>query len=266
MITLFSVPCGFVGYRNIIQRNALNTWIRLRPRPEIILLGNDPGVAEAAREFDCIHIPDVAVSPRGRPILNDVFTKAGKASSNGLLCWMNADMMFLHLSEAIIRCGREFGSDFLMVGGRVNVQLDREWAFGQGWEEELCKFTYHTGRRHGLGGMDYFAFRNGDLFKSMLDFYVGVPYWDNWTLAYALTQVPVVDATLVVAAIHQEHERDARHGYESKTGYQDEWDDYKHNEDLFKKHAKYSRRADISDATWVLDDEELYCNVKEGPP
>jgi len=121
-----------------------------------------------------------------------------------------------------------------------------------------------TGERHSLGAMDYFAYRNGDLFDAMLNFYVGVPFWDNWALSYAAQRVPVVDATLVVAAIHQEHERDARHGYEARSGHQEEWGDYKHNEDLFKEHAKYPR-AHISDAEWTLDDEELYRRARGGP-
>jgi len=266
MITLFSVPCGFEGYRNVIQRNALNTWVRLKPRPEIILLGDDPGVAGAAREFGCVHVPDVAVSPRGRPVLSDVFAKARARASNGLLCWTNADMMFLHLPEAVVRCRREL-ADFLMVGGRVDVELDREWDFGPGWEGRLCEFARRTGRRHSLGAMDYFAFPSGDLFETMPPFYVGVPLWDNWAMAYAMRHVPVVDATLVVAAIHQEHERDARHGYEHKTGHQAEWDDYSHNEALFVAYIKKRRvpRAHISDATCVLDDEELYRNARRKP-
>jgi len=262
MITLFSVPCAFEGYRDIIQRNALNTWVRLKPRPEIILLGDDPGVAEAAEEFGCVHVPDVATSPRGRPVLSDVFAKAGARASNGLLCWTNADMMFLHLPEAVVRCAREL-ADFLMVGGRIDIQLDREWSFGPGWEEKLCELACRTGERHSLGAMDYFAFRKGDLFEAMPPFYVGVPFWDNWALAHAMQRVPVVDATTVVAAIHQEHERDARHGYETRSGHQAEWGDYKHNEDLFNEHARFPR-AHISDATWTLDDEELYSNVREG--
>jgi len=172
-------------------------------------------------------------------------------------------MMFLHLPEAIIRCRHEF-DDFLMVSGRIDIDIDRELTFNPGWEAELCGLLHRSGKAHSLGAMDYFAFCNRDLFKDMPPFYVGIPMWDNWALSYALARVPVVDATLVVAAIHQEHERDARHGYESRTGHHDEWDDYKHNENLFNEYAKYPR-AHISDATWVLDDEELCRNVKEGP-
>lgn len=255
MITLFTVPCGFTGYRNIIQRNALNTWVRLSPRPEIILFGDDPGVAKAAREFDCVHIPDVTTSPQGRPVLSDVFARAKQRATNGLLCWANADMMFLHLSEAIIRCSKGLG-EFLMVGQRTDVELNREWPFSKNWQDKLCEFSCRTGKPHSAGAMDYFAFPNGKLFDDMLDFYVGVPMWDNWALSHALKQVPVIDATLVVAAIHQEHERDIRTGYESKTGYQDHWDDYKHNEDLFRANAQYPR-GHITEASWVLDDEEL---------
>jgi len=257
MMTLFSVPCAFEGHRNIIQRNALNTWVRLRWQPRIILLGNDAGVAEAAKEFGCVHVPDVEVSPRGRPVLSDVFARAGKMATDGVMCWTNADMMLVHLSEAALRCSRGL-NEFLMVGQRSDVDIVEEWDFSPGWEGRLGDYALRTGKVHSAGAMDYFVFRDG-LFREMPPFYVGIPMWDNYALSHAAGRVPIVDATSVVMAIHQEHGREARLGYESRSSHQEEWGEFQHNEKLFGEYCKFPR-SKISDATWVLDDEEL-CEV-----
>lgn len=50
-LTIFAVPKPFRGQIGIIQRNAIQSWTKLKLRPEIILLGNDEGTQEIAREF-----------------------------------------------------------------------------------------------------------------------------------------------------------------------------------------------------------------------
>jgi hypothetical protein len=51
MLTIFTIPKPFRGHIEVIQRNAIESWLRLRPQCEIILCGDDPGVAEAASEY-----------------------------------------------------------------------------------------------------------------------------------------------------------------------------------------------------------------------
>src|SRR5207247_9696761 len=48
LLTIFSIPKPFRGHIGTIQRNAIQSWLQLSPRCEVILYGNDPGVAEAA--------------------------------------------------------------------------------------------------------------------------------------------------------------------------------------------------------------------------
>ena len=42
-LTLFATPKRFQGHIDNIQRNAIASWTRLNPRPEIILFGADDG-------------------------------------------------------------------------------------------------------------------------------------------------------------------------------------------------------------------------------
>ena len=43
MLTILSTPKGFAGLFAVIQRNAIESWTRLEPRPQIILFGLVPG-------------------------------------------------------------------------------------------------------------------------------------------------------------------------------------------------------------------------------
>ncbi len=58
-LTIFSLPKGFIEpHTTLIQRNALASWSHLGPDVEVILMGDDPGVAEAAAEFAVAHVGD----------------------------------------------------------------------------------------------------------------------------------------------------------------------------------------------------------------
>ncbi|NBC18953.1 MAG: hypothetical protein GVY18_16755, partial [Bacteroidetes bacterium] len=48
MLTLFTIPKPFAGHIGVIQRNALESWRRLDSDVEIILCGDDAGVAKTA--------------------------------------------------------------------------------------------------------------------------------------------------------------------------------------------------------------------------
>ena len=60
MLTIFAIPKSFEDpHINIIQRNAIQSWLQLQPKCEIILFGNDKGVAETAEEFGVKYIPEI---------------------------------------------------------------------------------------------------------------------------------------------------------------------------------------------------------------
>ena len=59
LITFFSAPKPFTDpHIATIQRNAIKSWTLL-PDVEVILLGEETGLAEAARELGVKHIPNV---------------------------------------------------------------------------------------------------------------------------------------------------------------------------------------------------------------
>src|SRR5258708_12755854 len=96
MLTMFSIPKAFRGHTGVIQRNAIESWTHLQPRPEIILLGSDEGTAEVAGELGLRHLPQIACSDHGTPLLSDIFHQAQPAAAMPRPCYANAHIILLH--------------------------------------------------------------------------------------------------------------------------------------------------------------------------
>ena len=206
MLTLFTTPKAFKGHAGIIQRNAIKSWSLLRPAPEIILFGDDNGTEEAALEVGARYAPDVARSDGGIPLVSDLFRRAEQLATNGLLCYVNADIVLMRDFMAATTTVADYDGPFLMIGHRWDLNVDDSLDFGQGWEESLRETAVRDGRKHAPWGIDYFMFRRG-LWSEIPPFSVGRTAWDNWLIYGARKEgAPIVDATGLVLAIHQNHD------------------------------------------------------------
>src|SRR4026207_295906 len=95
LITLFSAPNPFTDpHIAMIQHNAIKSWTLL-PDVEVILLGEETGLAEAAKELGVKHLPSVARNDAGTPLISSMFQLAQENSSSDLLCIINADMILM---------------------------------------------------------------------------------------------------------------------------------------------------------------------------
>ena len=204
-MTLFAVPKPFTGRTAMIQRNAVRSWTLLRPRPEIVLFGDEEGMAEAARELGVRHEPAVARNEFGTPLLNDVFARAERLAAGRLLCFLNADMLLLPDFARAVRRARR--SRFLMVGRRWewNVEAPLDFAAAD-WAERLRVRAVAEGKPGDDCAIDYFVFTRG-LWREVPPFAIGRPQYDNWLIYRARALgAPVIDAGLAVMAIHQSHD------------------------------------------------------------
>ncbi len=93
MITLIAVPKSFIGHIGTIQTNAILSWTKLRPEPEIILMGDDEGVKEFAEKFNLRYIPEIKKNEYGTPLYNSIFREAEKAASHDWLCHITSDVI-----------------------------------------------------------------------------------------------------------------------------------------------------------------------------
>lgn len=205
MLTIFSTPKPFNGHIGVIQINAIQSWVLLRPQCEVILFGNEEGTDEVAARFGIRHIPEVECNEYGTPLISDMFRIAQDVASYPLMCYVNADIM---LTSDFLRAITQVRKDlFLIVGQRWDVDLKAEWDFNDpNWEERLRTYVAEVGTLHSPWGLDYFVFSRG-LYRDIPPFTVGRPAWDGWMTYRARSLgVPVVDATDVVTVIHQNHD------------------------------------------------------------
>ena len=216
MLTIFATPKPFRGHIAVIQRNAIRSWTLLRPACEIILMGNDEGTAEIAAEFGLRHVPDIARNTFGTPLISDLFKQAQQLSVNNLFCYVNSDIIFMSDFMQAVQRVVDQKSRFLLVGHRWNLDIKEVLDFPSDWEEKLRNQVKTLATLAGVTSIDFFVFPRG-LLGEMPPFAIGRPVWDNWTLYRARSlSVPLIDATPVVMAVHQNH--DYSHHPQGKEG------------------------------------------------
>ncbi len=206
-LTIFTAPKPFRDPHIItIQRNAIRSWKALGPEVEVILLGEEEGLAEAARELGVCHIPEVRRNASGTPLVSSMFELARQNGTGELLACVNADILllpdFLNASRQAIALAKHF----LLVGQRWDLDVREELDFGPGWQERLQARLKQSGRLHSRGGSDYFIFPR-DCFANMPEFAIGRAGWDNWMIYAARKQGwPCVDASESIQIVHQDHD------------------------------------------------------------
>lgn len=205
-LTLLSTPKAFRGLFATIQRNAITSWTKLDPRPEVILFGTDEGTAELCDELGLRHVPDVAATAEGTPLISDMFLQGQALATTPVVCWSNADVIYtgslLAAAEAIAARPRAS----YVVGQRTDIdQLDL-LAFDGDWQDRLLDRATREGERKPVNWIDYFMFTRG-LFPELPPFAIGRPGYDPWLIWRAADLgAEVVDATPFVTAVHQRHD------------------------------------------------------------
>lgn len=208
MLTIFSTPKAFRGHTSVIQRNAIRSWTLLHPDCEVILIGDDEGTAEAARELGVRHEAKLLRNEYGTPYLNYIFDRAQKLANHDLLCYLNADIILMSDFMKAVERARRLRERFLLVGRRWDVDIREAWNFSQpGWEGKLRSLALESANQRPPDWIDLFAFTKG-AFPSLPPFVIGRAGWDNWFIwnARVRRKLPVIDASNVVMPVHQNHD------------------------------------------------------------
>ena len=208
MLTIFSTPKPFVGHIDVIQRNALRSWQRLHSDVEIILVGDDAGAEDICKEFGIRHIKEVARNRYGTKYLASIYDKVHEVARHEILCHVNCDILlmsdFLQAARSVVGSMNRY----LMAGRRWDVDQRSPLDFDEpSWEHNLRQLARTTNQQRPAQWIDYFLFPKGLYYKKIPPFVVGRPGWDNWLIWYPLSiNIPVVDASADVLAVHQNHD------------------------------------------------------------
>jgi hypothetical protein len=205
-VTILALPKPFHGHIGTIQRNAITSWTKLRPRPEIYLFGEEEGVAEIAAELRISHLRDIMRNEFGTPLLDDLLRRAREFARTPLLCYVNSDIILLQeFVDAVSAIHGQFPK-FLGVAHRVNIELTETLDFAEGGEMKLRSEILPLGTPGNPTAIDVFVFPP-DFYQQVPPFAIGRAWFDQWLIKEARRQrMPVVDMTQVTRAIHQNHD------------------------------------------------------------
>jgi hypothetical protein len=210
LLTLFTAPKAFTDQQIInIQCNALRSWKALGKNVEILVFGNDEGIAKYTQKLGVRHIPEVTCNSHGTPLISSMLALARETSASTFLGIINADIIiFQDMLEAVSTAADKF-KKFLLVGQRWDLDVTEEITGGIDQFLALKRTIPSKGILHPPMGSDYFIFPR-ECYLRIPDFAIGRAGWDNWFIYKSRWEGwPVVDCTHDVMIAHQNH--DYRH-------------------------------------------------------
>lgn len=209
LITILTAPKPFVDpHIQVIQRNALRSWLALGDMVDIIVLGDDEGIRENMQILGIRHFPDVVCNDKGTPIISSMLKIAKGNSTSPYLAIVNTDIIlfdnFIHAVQNI----KTVKEKFLIAGQRWDMDIRKELKRKDDFTQLESRVRAEA-KLHPPAGSDYFIFPR-NCYQSIPDFAIGRAGWDNWYIYKSRFEGwPVIDGTHDVMIVHQDH--DYRH-------------------------------------------------------
>ena len=235
----------------MIQRNAIRSWTLL-PDVEVILLGEETGLAEAAKELGVKYLPNVARNESGTPLISSMFQLARENSNSELLCIINADMILMpDFVEATLESSSLLLQKFVLLSQRWDYDIASPLDFAEGWESRLRESVRKQNQLHRPAGSDFFLFPKS-CYQDIPNFIIGRAGWDNWMIYKARSEKwPVIDCTPSVMIVHQNHD------YSHLPGGKPHYEHPDTNENIRLAGGQAAVRYTILDSTHQLADGKL---------
>jgi hypothetical protein len=251
LITLFSAPKPFTDpHIAMIQRNAIKSWTLL-PDVDVILLGEEIGLPEAAKELDVKHIPHVKRNANSVPLISSMFQLARENSNSEMLCIINADMILMPDFVEAAKKVKGQRSEFVLLSQRWDLDVTAPLDFSGDWNRGLRSMVNGQGQLHRPAGSDFFLFPKS-CYQDIPNFIIGRAGWDNWMIYKAHKENwAVIDCTPSVMIVHQNHD------YSHLPGAKPHYDHPETNENIRLAGGQANIRYTILDATHQLAGDKL---------
>lgn len=237
MITVYSIPRAFEGPFEIIQDNAVQSWLAMRPVPQVILFGDSRSAYVKAQAFGVPYL-SVEADEEGIPLVSNAIEQARRLAQHDIRAFVNGDNLLLSdFVPAVQRVAGEFET-FLIIGRRYCLRVDEHLDFRTDWEGRLRDaLAQEPDPLHHYSAIDYLIYR-GEVWDDVPPFSVGRGAYDGWLVRRALDRgVPVIDATEAMTVIHEDHPTSSRPTSDR-------------NHELFVQNG--GRHTTIQQATWAL--------------
>jgi hypothetical protein len=206
-LTIFTAPKPFTDpHISIIQKNAIRSWQNIGENVDVLLIGDEEGMSEAALDLGVRHLPDVECNELGTPLVSSIFELARVNTPAPVLAYINADILVMSDFVEVANLVASQVKDFLIIGQRWDLDVRSDLDFGAGWEERLRKNVQTKGSLHPPAGSDYFIYPR-HLFVEMPQFAIGRAGWDNWAIYHGVNLGwSVIAATESIMIVHQSHD------------------------------------------------------------
>jgi len=207
LLTIFTAPKPFSDpHIRLIQSNAILSWQHLGDEVQVLLVGDEPGLAEFAAQAGIRQLAQVSRNDKGTPLVSSIFDLARHNSTSPLLAYINADILLTPEFVTRARQVIEQVHNFLVVGQRWDLDVRQPLDFSPDWDTRLLQEINTRGRLHPPGGSDYFIYPR-HCFTQVPRFAIGRAGWDNWMFFHARQKGwPVIDASASITVIHQDHD------------------------------------------------------------
>jgi hypothetical protein len=254
MLTIYSTLKNFTNeHTRIVQTNAVKSWLKLEPTPEVFIMGGDESVKSFCEELNITHV-DVKQSEYGVPYLNDMMYKIEDLASNDFLLLVSGDIILFQETIAALNIAKNRLANFCLCSIKQESSVDSLIEFKAGWEIEIKKSAIHYSLP--TSG-DFFLYPKKYFLNSIPgipDFIIGRSSCDSWLIKKAFEADVLVNATDFIPLIHQ------RHDYSHITLVNDDSPEYRTNLSL----AEDAIGAKINKSNWFLnkDNGRLTKNVE----
>jgi len=237
MITLYSTFKRFTHPRFAkVQTDALLSWQKLDPKPEIIIIGNDPGTAQACRQNGFIHIPEVECSETGTPVCIDFIRQAEKRASNDIMLLCSGDIFITQDTIEAAKAISKQMDEFCVVPRKKFVDIEN----GVPVRDVICG----TGTPWATWqGGDYYLHSKG-IFEGMPNFLVGRHYVERWMYRWLCNKNALIDGTLAITCLHQKHPHEMRTRNNEVQYNYDLYQENMFDVEKWKDHEFYKRSPD----------------------
>lgn len=241
MITFYTTCKPFNTSRIIqIQHDAISSWLELKPRPEVVVMGRDAGSADFCRMKGITNFVDMEYNEYGIPLLSSMLEKAEEISQNNLFLLISSDIVIEQKVMTALEIIRSQLQEFCAVCRRTETDcrfpiefFDPDWfkKIGEDPTNHYCSLT----------SGDFFMYSRG-YWPKMPKFSVGRCWCDSWLFYEASQKGNLVDLTEFTPIYHIRH--DYSHLYES-------------NEFETNKALCDNRIGDVSSANWIVTKEGI---------
>src|SRR6266850_6318845 len=140
MITLFTTTKDFQGSNRINQLNAIRSWLFSSHEPEIVIFGTSMGIEELGTHPNLKIVDQVRTSETGAPYANEMFDTVNKMATHPVCCYINADILLPEVFfETIQTINETVKTNYLLVGARIDADVDNEIIFNANWEKSFIE-------------------------------------------------------------------------------------------------------------------------------